>query len=109
MMGTWAQRVHNPQDHAQEHPSHNPFASPEDDDIEDERLDMVSPIIPARSPERRHSPMVHYPSWSEVSEFDFSGDNRRVHPSLRGQSSNEDGGDGWRPTRESTIGRQELA
>ncbi|KAK3110062.1 hypothetical protein LTR53_016041, partial [Teratosphaeriaceae sp. CCFEE 6253] len=116
MLGGWAQRVHNPQDHAQEHPAHNPFASPEDDadydEIERERYDVVSPIIPTRSPERRHSPMVHYPSWNEVSEFDFSGDPRPVrgaHASLRAQSSSEEGGDGWRPSRESVVGRQELA
>ncbi|KAK1033828.1 hypothetical protein LTR33_016667 [Friedmanniomyces endolithicus] len=89
MMSTsWAQRMHDdPQHqnpyHNQYHndeplhlppPNHNPFASPED---EDEMTDIVSPIIPARSPERRHSPMVHYPSWSEVSSFDFAGEGPR--------------------------------
>lgn len=80
----------------------NPFSSPED-----EEPDVVSPILPSKSPERRHSPMVHYPSWSEVSEFDFHGDGRRE---LRNMSSGDtDGGDGWRPLRERTDGRYELA
>ncbi|EMD01305.1 hypothetical protein BAUCODRAFT_29747 [Baudoinia panamericana UAMH 10762] len=80
----------------------NPFASEEDE----EANDLVSPIVPpARSPERRYSPMVHYPSWSEVSEFDFSGEGRR---STRNTSSNEDVSDGWHPRRESVIGRHEL-
>ena len=80
----------------------NPFSSPED-----EEDDIVSPILPSRSPERRHSPMVHYPSWSEVSEFDFHGDGRQ---GVRNMSSSEtDGGDGWHPVRERTDGRYELA
>lgn len=80
----------------------NPFTSPED-----EEDDIVSPILPSRSPERRHSPMVHYPSWSEVSEFDFNGDGRQ---GLRNMSSSEtDGGDGWQPTRDRMSGRYELA
>ncbi|KAK5123067.1 hypothetical protein LTR85_003263 [Meristemomyces frigidus] len=87
--------------------NHNPFTSPEDEEADD----VISPIIPSRSPERRHSPMVHYPSWSEVSEFDFTGSNEgRGRASLRGQSSSEEGGDGWHPARrESVIGRHELA
>lgn len=81
----------------------NPFASPEDG----EEDDLVSPILPSRSPERRHSPTVHYPSWSEVSEFDFHGDGRQ---SVRNVSSVEtDGGDGWHPVQERTQGRYELA
>lgn len=48
----------------------NPFFSEEDEEAED----LVSPVIPAKSPERRHSPLVHYPSWDEVSEFDFTGE-----------------------------------
>lgn len=83
----------------------NPFRSQEDEEADD----VISPIVPARSPERRHSPMVHYPSWSEVSEFDFSGDGK-YRRSVRGQSSGEeDGEDGWRPRRESVLGRHELA
>ncbi|KAK4543673.1 hypothetical protein LTR36_005318 [Oleoguttula mirabilis] len=89
----------------QQQQHHNPFASPEDGEADD----VISPIIPSKSPERRHSPMVHYPSWNEVSEFDFGGQGR-VRPSLRDQSSSEEGGDGWRPARrESVIGRHELA
>lgn len=83
-------------------PFNNPFSSPED-----EEDDMVSPILPSKSPDRRYSPMVHYPSWSEVSEFDFNGDGRQR---LRNVSSGEtDGGDGWHPVRERTDGRYELA
>ncbi|KAK3652631.1 hypothetical protein LTR56_001996 [Elasticomyces elasticus] len=107
MTTSWAQRMHGEQP---QQPQHNPFASPEDD----EHDDVISPIIPIRSPERRHSPMVHYPSWTEVSEFDFAGERgssgRPSRQSLRGQQSGEDGEDGWRPTRgESVYGRQELA
>ena len=77
----------------------NPFASAEDREADD----VVSPILPTRSPERRYSPMVHYPSWDEVSEFDFSGDEReRSHVS-----------DGFQPARlagrERRDGRYELA
>ena len=74
----------------------NPFSSPEDAEADD----VVSPIAPTRSPERRYSPMVHYPSWDEVSEFNFSGDE---------SDRREDGGDGWRPRRERKVGRYELA
>jgi len=90
----------------EEEQQRNPFASPED--VEDEDRDLVSPIAPSRSPERRQSPMIHYPSWGEVSEFDFAGDGR-VRRSVRGQSSSESGGDGWRPNRDSAYGRHELA
>lgn len=76
----------------------NPFASPEDAEADD----VVSPILPpTRNPERRYSPMVHYPSWDEVSAFSFSGDER--------DGRQEDGGDGWRPERERRTGRYELA
>ncbi|KAK0890665.1 hypothetical protein LTR02_014559 [Friedmanniomyces endolithicus] len=131
MMSTsWAQRMHDdPQHqnpyHNQYHndeplhlppPNHNPFASPED---EDEMTDIVSPIIPARSPERRHSPMVHYPSWSEVSSFDFAGEGARgVGRDSRASRSEPvslegSGGEGgWRPVPgrgDSMYGRSELA
>jgi FtsZ-interacting cell division protein ZipA len=79
----------------------NPFASSEDREAED----VVSPILPTRSPERRYSPIVHYPSWDEVSEFNFSDDERAA----RAQAA--DGGDGYRPRvgRERRDGRHELA
>jgi len=84
---------------------HNPFSSPDDDEADD----IVSPIIPTRSPERRHSPMVHYPSWNEVSEFDFSGEGRG-RSAMGHSGSDESGDDGWRGSRrESVIGRHELA
>ncbi|KAK5137345.1 hypothetical protein LTR08_008922 [Meristemomyces frigidus] len=83
----------------------NPFTSLEDDEADD----VISPIIPVRSPERRHSPMVHYPSWNEISEFDFVGD-QHARASMGGQLRAEDGGDGYRPARrESVLGRHELA
>jgi hypothetical protein len=52
--------------------------------------------------------MVHYPSWSEVSEFNFSGDAER---SVRAQRSGSEGGDGYRygRDRESVVGRTDLA
>jgi hypothetical protein len=76
----------------------NPFSSPEDEEADD----VVSPIVPpTRNPERRYSPMVHYPSWDEVSAFSFSGDEREGH--------HEDGGDGWRPPPGRQNGRYELA
>ncbi|KAK4560342.1 hypothetical protein LTR86_005538 [Recurvomyces mirabilis] len=96
----------NTRDHGT-HPAErsNPFSSPEDDEADD----IVSPILPSRSPERRHSPMIHYPSWGEVSEFDFSGEGSRGR-SVRGQSSYESSsGDEYRPRRESVLGRYELA
>ena len=77
----------------------NPFASAEDREAED----VVSPIVPTRSPERRYSPIVHYPSWDEVSEFNFSDDERAA----RAQAA--DGGDGYRRVRERRDGRHELA
>ncbi|RMY29261.1 hypothetical protein D0866_08820 [Hortaea werneckii] len=84
----------------------NPFASAEDDETDD----VISPITPpARNPERVRSPMVHYPSWSEISEFDFTGDGRGRN-SMRGQHSFEHDDDGWRPVRgrDSIVGRLEL-
>lgn len=76
----------------------NPFASAEDEEADD----VVSPIMPPiRNPERRYSPMVHYPSWDEVSAFSFSGSER--------EARQEDGGDGWRPELERKHGRHELA
>lgn len=100
----------------------NPFASPEDHEVAaqealarqeaEEEDDLVSPILPPTRSPRRNSPLVHYPSWGEVSEFDFSGEQRGVHGrgrSLREQSSSGSGGDGYRRERESVVGRTELA
>ena len=91
---------------------HNPFASAKDHT--DEEADLVSPMLPARSPERRHSPLVHYPSWTEVSSFDFTGNGQhrwQYETSQRRYSQkDEDGGDGWRPGRgDNVAGRHELA
>lgn len=94
--------------HQQPHgAAHDPFASPEDDEADD----VVSPIVPTRNSERRYSPMVHYPSWGEVSEFDFSGSGSGSggNRTVRSTPSNDEDSDGWRPRRESTIGRSELA
>ncbi|OQO12173.1 hypothetical protein B0A48_02814 [Cryoendolithus antarcticus] len=102
----------SPPQHKQHH-AENPFTSPEDElehDLgthrgyhpapydDDEERDLVSPILPTRSPERRSSPMVHYPSWGEISEFDFGGEGRA-----------RKSGEGYRKERESVVGRMELA
>ena len=78
--------------------SHDPFRSSEDDEV----TDAVSPMAPTKAVERiRSFPMVHYPSWSEVSDFDFSGDN--------GGRPKHKIADGWHPWRERRDGRYELA
>jgi len=88
----------------QPHNHSNPFSSEEYEEAED----LVSPIIPAKNPERRHSPLVHYPSWDEVSEFDFTGDG--PERSIGRQGSYDEGDDdGWHPVRGYTYGRNELA
>jgi hypothetical protein len=101
----------------------NPFVSEYDEDAaQRQRLtqyepeayegdDLVSPMQPpSRSPGRRHSPLVHYPSWSEVSEFNFTEESDLGDHSMRAQrSSRSPGGDGYRRDRESVIGRTELA
>lgn len=100
----------------------NPFVSDYDEDAaQRQRLtqqepesyegdDIVSPMQPpSRSPARRHSPLVHYPSWSEVSEFDFTGEADLGDRSVRAQRSRSSGGDGYRRDRESVVGRTELA
>lgn len=93
----------------------NPFASPEDHEVAmarqeaEEEDDLVSPILPPQRSPRRNSPLVHYPSWGEVSEFDFSGENGGRSRGLREQSSGSSGGDGYRRERESIVGRTELA
>ena len=100
----------------------NPFVADYDEDAaQRQRLtqqepevyegdDIVSPMQPpSRSPARRHSPLVHYPSWSEVSEFDFTGEADLGDRSVRAQRSRSSGGDGYRRDRESIVGRTELA
>jgi len=100
----------------------NPFVSEYDEDLaQRQRLtqheleayegdEIVSPMQPpSRSPARRHSPQVHYPSWSEVSEFNFSGEADLGDRSVRAQRSRGSGGDGYRRDRESVVGRTELA
>jgi hypothetical protein len=99
----------------------NPFVSDYDEDTaQRQRLtqhepeayegdDIVSPMQPpSRSPARRHSPLVHYPSWSEVSEFDF-GEADIGDRSARAQRRSSPGGDGYGRDRESVVGRTELA
>ena len=76
----------------------NPFASTEDREAED----VISPILPSKSPERRYSPIVHYPSWDEVNDFNFSGNER-------GKAPVNDGSDAYRSHRERKSGRYELA
>jgi hypothetical protein len=64
---------------------------------------------PSRSPARRHSPMVHYPSWTEVSEFNFSGESDLSDGNMRAHRSRSSGGDGYGRDRDSVVGRTELA
>lgn len=100
----------------------NPFVSDYDEDAaQRQRLtqqepeayegdDIVSPMQPpSRSPARRHSPLVHYPSWSEVSEFNFTGESDLGDHRVRAQRSRSSGDDGYRRDRESVVGRTELA
>lgn len=107
MMGFGA-RSHVPsqverQDFAQQpEPVANPFTSPEDREDED----VISPILPAKNKERRYSPMVHYPSWSEVSEFDFHDEGRRVRNT---NSADTHFTDSWHASRERLDGRYEMA
>jgi hypothetical protein len=104
-------------------PQHtNPFVSEYDEDAaQRQRLtqqepeayegdDVVSPMQPpSRSPARRHSPMVHYPSWTEVSEFNFSGESDLSDGNMRAHRSRSSGGDGYGRDRDSVVGRTELA
>lgn len=104
----------------------NPFTSAQDNDADDdaaerqrvtraeqethEENDEVSPMQPpSKSPARRSSPLIHYPSWSEVSEFDFTGESDANGRELRGKRSGNGSVDGFRRERESVVGRTELA
>ncbi|KAF2722840.1 hypothetical protein K431DRAFT_283666 [Polychaeton citri CBS 116435] len=46
----------------------NPFMSQEENDTS---TDAISPILPVRNPKRGSAPKIHYPSWKEVSGFNF--------------------------------------
>lgn len=94
------------------YPHHeNPFTSSNDEN--DEAADAISPMAPVKSLERirpvskvtstdfKNFPMVHYPSWSEVSDFDFAG--------ADGGGGRKTATDGWHPWRERKDGRYELA
>lgn len=112
-----------PQQQQQPQPQPNPFTSAEDEDIAQrqnltqyqqpdpyEEHDVVSPILPpSKSPARRNSPLVHYPSWSEVSEFNFTGEPNSAERNVRQQRSRSSGRDGYGRDRESVVGRTELA
>lgn len=104
------------------HQANNPFTSDDDEDAaQRQRLtqrepetyeadDVVHPIqAPLRSPARRYSPLVHYPSWSEVSEFDFTGESDLADQRVRAQRSRGSVDDGYGRDRESVVGRLELA
>ena len=81
--------------------TNNPFQSPHDD----EAIDVISPLDPplAKKLDRiRSLPLVHYPSWSEVSDFDFTGGVAEAKNERRSH-------DGWHPWRERKDGRYELA
>ncbi|KAF2162349.1 hypothetical protein M409DRAFT_58444 [Zasmidium cellare ATCC 36951] len=66
-----------------------------------------SPSPSPHFPERRVSPMVHYPSFDEVRGFEFNeGDSTPRRPSY---TSLTDGGDGWQPGGDNVFGRYEMA
>ena len=126
------QQQQQQQQHHQSHPHPNPQHYQEihqnEDQEQEDHNDIISPMLqqhpqipPSKSPARRYSPLVHYPSWSEVSEFDFttgggSGGESSVSPlsssaatgsRLRGRGSG--GQDVYGRDRESVVGRTELA
>jgi hypothetical protein len=69
---------------------------------DEEEVEVVSPLAPITPFDpTRPAPMVHYPSWSEVSDFDFAVGN--------GTSSERKRVTGWHPWRERRDGRYELA
>ena len=120
------------QDHSH-HPQQSQTLIPNPPPEDEEDDDIVHPMLqhpypqhpPSKSPARRHSPMVHYPSWSEVSEFDFTGESstslpreqqqqqqrhsRRKSGGNGGQGDGDGEGDRYGRDRESVVGRWELA
>lgn len=115
----------SPPQQQQQQPQQDPFTSHKDEDFaQRQRLtrpfsdvyqdedDIVSPIQPpSKSPARRYSPLVHYPSWSEVSEFNFTEESQSQSAewNARQQRSRSFGRDGYGRDRESVVGRTELA
>lgn len=80
---------HNDEPELRHHPRYsNPFSSEEDYELE------APPSIPTRSPRRRSSPVIHYPSGDELSTFNFGTGFRSLADEDHG-----DGGDGWRAGR----------
>lgn len=73
----------------------SPLPSPHLQDQQKQQSDMLAP-----DRARKDSNTIHYPSWSEISGFDFAGS---------ASPEPEDGEDGWRPVQESAEGRYELA
>lgn len=67
------------------------------------RTAHAAPVVPSKHPNRRQSPLVHYPSWDEVEAFSFSNE-RQVHVHGGLQQKDEDN-----HRRESAVGRVELA
>jgi len=57
------------QNRLSQHQPLNPFMSPEDDEADHDHY--YEPPVPPRSPQRRNSPQIHYPSEPEVSGFNF--------------------------------------
>jgi hypothetical protein len=120
------------EDHSHHHPQHYQTLIPNHPLEDEDDDDIVHPMLhqqhqhqrpPSKPPARRHSPMVHYPSWSEVSEFDFTGESSAsLSPHQNGRSAREQqqrsdrrssggngGEDGYGRDRESVVGRWELA
>ena len=106
----------NPPHHHNQHPQYQQQTYPP---LKPQQHPQHPQHPPPKSPARRYSPIVHYPSWSEVSEFDFtptgeSSGNRRDRRRSRGAGPGDDGyghedEDGYGRGRESVVGRTELA
>jgi len=91
-------------DYNHSHTPSNPFSSPDDYPYSPYNADQqyYQPPVPVRSPERRHSPQIHYPSGPELSTFDFGLTNQqsqhwRQEEQQDGGDGYQDGGDGYRP------------
>lgn len=67
--------------------------------------DLVSPIIPAKHPERARSPTIHYPSWNELQNFDFN--DVETHQPQRPKSTARMS-QAWRAGGDQISGRYEL-
>lgn len=65
-----------------------------------------SPSPSYRDRSRRVSPIIHYPSFGELSGFDFGSDEGT--PRASAQHDADNGNDGWRPGGDNFFGRYEM-